>query len=157
MHQKKSHSGTTDRVQSRIDDLQVQVTKLVQTLDRKRTTAEGTGCIDTRIQPAAKTLLSLARNLPPQGTQVPDSLQSALRKLRPANYPRIDKHHAAWYRSLPALLTPWVARGSLSFQDLPFFFAHFESKLDMPPPSATPAARPPRNPPLWTTRALTIQ
>ena len=37
-HQKKLHSSTTERLQSRFDDLQVQVTKLVQALDRKRTT-----------------------------------------------------------------------------------------------------------------------
>ena len=65
VHQKKMHNNTTERLQSRIDDLQVQVTKLVQTLDCKRATAEGTGAVDTRIQPAAKTLLSLARNPPP--------------------------------------------------------------------------------------------
>ena len=68
--------------------------------------------MDTRIQPAAKTLLSLARKLPLQGTQVPDALQSTLEKLRPANYPQIHKHHAVWYPSLPVLLIAWVARGS---------------------------------------------
>ena len=66
VHQKKLHSSTTERLQSRIDDLQVQVTKLVHTLDRKRAAAEGPGAVDTRIQPAAKTLLSLARKLPPR-------------------------------------------------------------------------------------------
>ena len=91
------------------------------------------GTVDTRIQPAAQTLPSLACKLPPQGTRVPDALQSALEKLRPANYPRIDKHHAAWYPSLPVLLTAWVARRSLVFQDLQLFFAHSESTLDMPP------------------------
>ena len=89
VHQRKLHDAATERLQSRIDDVQVQVTKLVQTLDRKRTTTEGAGAVDTRIQPAAKTLLSLARKLPPprklppQGTQVPDAVQSALEKLRP--------------------------------------------------------------------------
>ena len=68
VHQKKLHSAATELLQSRIDDLQVQVTKLVQTPDCKRTTVEGTGAVDTRIQAAAKTLLSLARKLPPQGT-----------------------------------------------------------------------------------------
>ena len=67
VHQKKLHSSTTERLQSRIDDLQVWVTNLVQTLDRKRAAAEGPGAVDTRIQPAVKTLLSLARKLPPQG------------------------------------------------------------------------------------------
>ena len=148
VHQKKLHSATTERLQSRIDDLQVQVTKLVQTLDRKSTAAEGTGAVDTHIQPAATTLLSLARKLPPQGTQVPDALQSALEKLRPANYSRVDKHHAAWYPSLPVVLTAWVARGSLSFQDLQLFFAQFESTLDMPPPTATPTGRPPPESPI---------
>ena len=77
---------------------------------------------------------SLASPLPPQGTQVPDALQPALEKLRPADYPRMDKHHAAWYPSLPVLLTAWLARGSVSFQDLQLFFAQFESTLDTPPP-----------------------
>ena len=72
---------------------------------------------------------------------MPDALQSALEKLRPANYPRIDKHHAAWYPSLPVLFTAWVARGSLAFRDLQLFFAQFESPLDMPRPSATPTAK----------------
>ena len=49
VHQKKLHSAATDRLQSRMDDLQVQVTKLVQTLDHKRTAAEGTGAVDMRI------------------------------------------------------------------------------------------------------------
>ena len=48
-HQKKLHSSTTDRMQSRIDDLQVQVTKLVQTLDRKRTAEVGPRAVDTPI------------------------------------------------------------------------------------------------------------
>ena len=56
--------------------------------------------------------------------------------------PRIDKHHAAWYPSLLDLLTAWVARGSLSFQDLQLFFAQFESTFDMLPPSAAPAVKP---------------
>ena len=138
VHQRKMHDAATERLQSRIDDLQVQVTKLVQTLDRNRTATEGAGTVDTRIQPVAKSLLSLARKLPPPGTQVPDALQAALEKFRPANYPRIDKHHAAWYPSLPVLLTAWVARGSLTFPDLQLFFAQFDSTLDMPPPAATP-------------------
>ena len=79
---------------------------------------------------------------------MPDTLQSALEKLRPANYPRIDKHHAVWYPSLPVLLTAWVARGSLSFQDLQLFFAQFECALDMPPPSTAPAAKPPPESPI---------
>ena len=128
--------------------LTIFTSKLVQTLDHKGTTAEGTGAADMCIQPAAKTVLSLARKLPPQGTQVPDALQSALEKLRPANYPRIDKHHAAWYPSLPFLLTAWVARGSLAFQDLQLFFAQFKSTLDMPPPNATPTAKPPQESPI---------
>ena len=48
LHQKKLHSSTTERLQSRIDGLQVQVTKLVQTLDRKRAAAEGPWAVDTR-------------------------------------------------------------------------------------------------------------
>ena len=63
-------------------------------------------------------------------------------KLRPANYAHIDKHHAAWYPSLPVLLTAWVACGSLAFQDLQLFSAQFESTLDMPPPVAAPTVRP---------------
>ena len=78
---------------------------------------------------------------------MPDTLQSALEKLRPANYPRIDKHHTAWYPSLPVLLTAWVARGSLPFQDLQLFCAQFESTLDMPPPITTQALKlPPESP-----------
>ena len=65
-----------------------------------------------------------------------------LDKLRPTNYPRIDKHHAAWYPLLPVLLTAWVVRGSLSFQDLQLFFAQHESTLEMPPPTAAPVAQP---------------
>ena len=79
---------------------------------------------------------------------MPDALQSALEKLRPANYPRIDKHHAAWYPSLPVLLTAWVARGSLSFHALQLFFAQFHSTLDMPPSSTTPSVRPPAESPI---------
>ena len=94
------------------------------------------------IQTAPKTLLSLARKFPPQGRQVPDALHSALEKLRLATYPRIDKHHTAWYSSLPVLLAAWVARGSLAFQDLQVFCAQFESTLDMPPPNATQTAKP---------------
>ena len=84
VHQRKMHDAATERLQSRIDDLQVQVTKLVKTLDRNRAATEGAGTMDTRIQPAAKTLLSLARKLPPPGTQVPDALRLALERLRPA-------------------------------------------------------------------------
>ena len=65
VHQKNLHTSTTECLQSPIGDLQVKVTKLVQTLDRKRAAAEGPGTVDTRIQQAAKTLLSLARKLPP--------------------------------------------------------------------------------------------
>ena len=36
-HQKKLHEDAARRLQARIDDLQVQVTRLVKTLDRKRT------------------------------------------------------------------------------------------------------------------------
>ena len=79
---------------------------------------------------------------------MPNALQSALEKLCPANYPRIDKHHAAWYPSLPILLMVWVARGSFAFQDLQLFFAQFESTLDMPPPNATPTAKPPQETPI---------
>ena len=39
--------------------------KLVQTLDGKRISEAGPGAVNTRIQPAAKTLLSLARKHPP--------------------------------------------------------------------------------------------
>ena len=84
VHRKQLHNSTTEHLQSHIDDLQLQVTKLVQTLYRKRPTAEGPGAVDTRIQPAAKTLLSLARTPPPQGTQVPHARRSALEKRRPA-------------------------------------------------------------------------
>ena len=92
VHYKKLHSSTTEHLQSRIDDLQVEVTKFVQTLDRKRAAAEGPGNVDTRSKPAVKPLLSLACKLPPQGTQVPDTRQLALEKLRRAKYPPIDKH-----------------------------------------------------------------
>ena len=148
VHQRKMHDAATERLHSPIDDLKVQVTKLVQTLDRNRTSTEEAGTVDTRIQPATKTLLSLAHKLPPPGTQVPDALQSALEKLRPANYRQIDNHHAAWYPSLPVLLTAWVARGSPTFQDLHLFFAQFDSTLDIPPPAATLAANSPRESPI---------
>ena len=68
------HNAATERLQPRIDDLQVKVTKLVQALDRNRTATKEAGTVDKRIQPAAKTPLSLTRNLPPPGTQVPDAL-----------------------------------------------------------------------------------
>ena len=59
VHQRKMHDVATERLQSRIDDVQVQVTKLVQTPDRNHTATEGAGTVDTRIQPAAKTLSCL--------------------------------------------------------------------------------------------------
>ena len=65
VHQKKLHGSTTERLQCHIHDLQVQVTKLVQTPDRKHAAAEGPGAVDTRIQSVAKTLLSLAQSPPP--------------------------------------------------------------------------------------------
>ena len=155
VHQRKMHDAATEHLQSHIDHppshidhLQVQFTKLVQTLDRNRTSSEGAGTVDTRIQLAAKTLLSLARKLPPSSTPVSDALQSALQKLRPASYPQIDKHHAAWYLSLPVLLTAWVARGPLTLQDLRLCFAQLDSTLDMPPPAATATARCPRQSPI---------
>ena len=77
-HQKKIHEDAARRLQARIDDLQVQVTRLVKTLDRKRSAHADLGAVDTCIQPATNALLSLARKLPPQGTQVPDVLQAAL-------------------------------------------------------------------------------
>ena len=78
---------------------------------------------------------------------MPDALQSVLEKLHPANYPRIDKHHAAWYQSLPVLVTAWVARVSLSFQHLLLLFAQFESTLDILPLVTTPAVKlPPESP-----------
>ena len=116
VHQKKLQSSTPVHLQSRIDDVQVQVTKLLQTVYSKPATAEGPGALDTRMHsPGCEDPTFSRRKVPSQGTQVPDALQSALEKLRPMNYPRIDKHHAAWYQSLPVLLTAWVARGSLSF------------------------------------------
>ena len=74
----------------------------------------------------------------PLSTQVSNVLQAALDKLCPANHPRIDKHHAAWYPSLPVLLTAWVAPRSLSFEDLQIFSAQFESTLEMPPSAVAP-------------------
>ena len=62
------HDAATERLQSRINDLQVQVTKTVQTLDSSRTVTEGAGTGDARVQRVAKTLLSLARKFPPPGT-----------------------------------------------------------------------------------------
>ena len=117
------HDDATTCLQARIDDLQAQVTRLVRTLDRKRATDGDPGAVDTRIQPPAKTLLPLARKLPPQGARVPDILQTALDKLRSMNYPRIDGRHALWFPSLPVLLTAWVARGLLPFHDLQLFSA----------------------------------
>ena len=148
IHQRKLHDAATEHLQSRIDDLQVEVTKLVQTLDCNRTAAEGAGAVDTRIHPAPKTLLSLARKIPSQGTEVPIALQLALEQLRPANYPRMDKHCPAWYACLPVLLTALVARGSLAFRDLQLFFAQFKSTPDTPPPIATPTAKRPRESPI---------
>ena len=140
-HQKKIHEDAAGRLQARIDDLQALVTRLVKTLDRKRGTDIDPGAVDTRIRP--KALLSLSRKPPPpKGTQAPNVLQEALDKLRPANNHRIDKHHAAWYPSLLVLLTAWVARGSLSFQDLQLFSVQFESTLEMPPPAPAPVAKP---------------
>ena len=49
VHQRKMHDAATECLQSRIDDLQVQVTKLVHTLDHNRTAKEGAGTVDTRI------------------------------------------------------------------------------------------------------------
>ena len=97
-----------------------QVARLVQTLDRKRTADPDLGAVDTRIQPAAKAVLSLARKLPPKGTSVLEAC-SRQDKLRPASYPCIHGSHAAWFHSLPVLLTAWVARGSLSIHDLQLF------------------------------------
>ena len=74
-HQKKMHDDATGGLQARIDDLQVQATRSVKTLDRKRVADADPGAVDMRIQPATKTLLSLARKPPPpRGTQVPDAL-----------------------------------------------------------------------------------
>ena len=64
-HQKKLHGVATRRLQARIDDLQVQATRLVKTLDCKRAADAAPGAVDTCIQPAAKAWLSLARKLPP--------------------------------------------------------------------------------------------
>ena len=135
-------------MQARIDNLQVQVMRLVKTLDCKCAADADPWAVETRIQSAAKTLLTLAEKLPPQGTRVPDALQVALDKLRPANYPRIDGHHAVWYPSLHVLLTAWVARGSVAFQYLQLLSAQFESTLDMPPPIAAPTVRPPPQSPI---------
>ena len=64
VHQRKLHSAATERLQSRIDDLQVQVSKLVQTLDRNCTTAKGMGTVDTRISRLPRPcFLSLANSL----------------------------------------------------------------------------------------------
>ena len=106
--------------------------------------------MDTRIQPAAKTPLSLARKLPPQGTRVPDVLQTALDKLRPVNYPVdcIDGRHAVWFPLLPVLLTAWVARRSLPFYDLQLFSAQFHSVLKMPPPTTSPIGKLPSAAPI---------
>ena len=60
VHQRKMHDAATERLQSRINDLQVQVTKLVHAQDCNRTATEGAGTVDTRIPPAAKALLSLS-------------------------------------------------------------------------------------------------
>ena len=114
----------------------------MKTLDRKRAVHADLGAVGRRIHSAAKLLLSLARKLPPPATRVLDALQPALDKLCRANYPRIDKHHAAWFPSLPVLLTAWVACGSLALQDLQLFSARFGSILGMPPPIAAPTVRP---------------
>ena len=71
VHQRKMHDAATERPQSHIDDLQVQVTKLVQTLDRNRTATEGAGTVDTRIQTAAKTRFSPVANFLPQARKFP--------------------------------------------------------------------------------------
>ena len=113
--------------------------RLVRTLDRKRADDADLGAVDTRIQPAAKTLLSPAHKVPPQGTQVREVSQAALDKLRPTNYPRVDARHAAWFPSLPVLLTASVARGSLFVSDLQLFFGK------IPPPAL---------PPYWTAGQL---
>ena len=80
---------------------------------------------------------------------MPNFLQAALDKLRPAKYPRIDRHHAAWYPSLPALLTARVAQDSLSFQDLQIFSMQFDWTLALPPPAAAPVAKPLPESPLF--------
>ena len=48
-HQKSVHEDAAGRLQARIDDLQVQVTRLVNTLDRKRAADAKPGAVDTRI------------------------------------------------------------------------------------------------------------
>ena len=64
-HPKKHHEDAAGRLQARIGDLQVQVTRLVKTLDRKRDADIDSGAVVTHTQPAAKALLILARKLPP--------------------------------------------------------------------------------------------
>ena len=120
-HQRKMHAAATERPQSRIDELQVQVTKLVQTVDCNRTATEGAGTVETRISRLRRPCSLLLANFPPPGTQVPDALRSALEKLRPANYPRMDEHHAGWYPSLLVLLTAWLARESPDLSRLAAF------------------------------------
>ena len=48
-HQKRTYDNAMTRLQTRIDDLPAQVTKLVCTLDRKCATDANPGAVDTRI------------------------------------------------------------------------------------------------------------
>ena len=65
IRQGKMHDATTERLQPPNDDLQVQIAKLMHALECNRTATEGAAAVDTHIQPAVKTLLSLARKLRP--------------------------------------------------------------------------------------------
>ena len=94
-HQKRVHNDAAAHLHTRIDDLQSQVTNLVQTLDRKRTTCRPRSGGHVHLAgsqgPACSRPQVASTRYPRAGV-----LKAALDKLRPTNYaPCIDGRHAA--------------------------------------------------------------
>ena len=130
---------------------------MVRNLDRNHVTDADAKAVDTGIQPAAQTLLSVARKLPLQGTHISDVLRTALEKHRPGNCHCIDGQDVPWSTSLPMLLTAWVARDWLPFHNMQLFYAHFESVPYMPPPTRSPISKLPSVAPKVDLADLEIQ